>query len=313
MVGGPGTRERLLSELQEASAGGSRTMFGVGFSLLLLLSIFALSASQATERGPATNVLKSGIASVTEIDTLLAEHLPELRQSVATGNSETVGVPGYPLSVSLTRQEAANASQAEIRELLLSRSADLVYAKGLTAFDSNGTQSLGFLSSQGALKLGVGQLSEDSHDRAHLLTLIFGGIAALLAIGVLLANNGLGRMRAFALALLGGGVPAVILSILVKLVTDGLSGRDAYSAELGRIADAMVAVPLRNGLIVTLLGAFLLVAAIVLQLLASRLGFDRHDGFNQGVRQDLNQALNQGREDDPQWGYDPNYEIGGPD
>ena len=294
MVGGPGTRERLLSELHEASAGGSRTMFGVGFSLLLLLFLFALSASQATERTPATNVLKSGIASVTEIDTLLAEHLPELRQSVATGSSETVGVPGYPLSVSLSRDEAATASPAEIRELLLSRSADLVYAKGLSAFDSTGGQSLGFLSSQGALKLGVGQLSADSHDRAHLLMLIFGGIAALLGLGVLIANDGLGRMRAFALALLGGGVPAVILSILVKLATDGLTGRDAYTAELGRIADAVVAVPLRNGLIVTLLGAFLLVAAIILQVLSARFGASRDGG-------------------EPQWGYDPNYEIGGPE
>ena len=295
MVGGPGTRERLLSELHEASAGGSRTMFGVGCSIFLLLFILALSASQATERGPATNVLKSGIASITEIDTLLAEHLPELRQSVTTGSTESVSIPGYPLSVSLSRDEAANAAPEQIRELLLSRSADLVYAKGLSAFDTTGGQSLGLLSSQGALKLGVGQLSEDSHDRAHLLAMIFGGIAAVLGLGVLVVNNGVGRLRGFALTLLGGGVPAVIFSILVKLATDGLSGRDAYTAELGRIADAVVAVPLRNSLIVTILGAFLLAAAFVLQIVGARLGLDGR------------------REDDQQWGYDPNYEIGGPD
>src|SRR5690348_9938873 len=72
-------RERFARQ-GEAHYDGSRTLYTAALAICTFLLFFAVSAWQITASGPATRMLESGIATMTEVDAVIAEQQPALQQ-----------------------------------------------------------------------------------------------------------------------------------------------------------------------------------------------------------------------------------------
>ena len=245
-----------------SSRDGRVTLLGAGLAAFLFLLVLSLSARQATGAEPAQRVIESGIASLTDIDQLLADNRDALEQLGRNSTTDAIPIPGYPLDVFLTRDEAMYLSHDELRAAILSRSSALVYTRGTGAFDTTGHQSVSRFSTEGALQSMVGQTSQRTHDRATIATIVFAIAVALLAIGVVAANTGWARLRNLGIAIVVGGLPGLLLFMLLRFFIGRFGGNDPFIEDLRSIVQSVVSVPLRNFFIVTLLGAFLTIVGV---------------------------------------------------
>lgn len=258
---GSGGRELLL-------------VFLLGASVLFLIA--AISARQVTAPSRALNVLRAGIATTTEIDLLLDENLPEMKQSAASRPSETWAVPGFPIDVILTPDEVTELEQPEIRELVLDRSAALVYDQGLDAFDS-GEQSIGLFSAEWLMDLLIGQLSGSNHSRANIAAFFFGALTMIAAVLILLFSGGFSGFRRVGAGVAGGAIVGLILTGLAWLAAGQFGGNDPFMTDLREIIRTVLSVPLRNFLVVTILGVFVFALGSLLSVVARRSGVDADD------------------------------------
>jgi hypothetical protein len=263
-------RERRYGDFDSHSR-RQRVMFlTVGFGMALFLFVLALSARQATASDTAQQVLQNGIASVTEVDLVLAEQLPVIRQLSTTSDQPSFAVPGYPVPVELSRDEAANLPVKDLRTLILGRSAAIVYTKGLGAFDRTGHQSLSLLSAEGILRLATGQLSASSHSRATTATVVLGVLLALLAALLMASQHGYQRLQVLGAGLLVGAVPGAALFALLRFAVGHVGGSDPFVADLRSVAESLSLVVVRNFAILDVLGGLFAVSPWVLRLVERR-------------------------------------------
>lgn len=274
-VPGPASRDIERMGARERLSGYEHAHHEMGiapFVALLAIGLFLLCISiswkQATEPGPATNLIKAGIASLTEIDLLVDEYHDDLQRIAGTNAEEPIVVPGYPLEVSFSRSEAATLTAPELREALLSRSSALVYRDGLGAFDRTGAQSLARFSTQGMLETVVGQLSESSHRRAGIAVWIFAAVTALGALLVLLRSEGLGRVRNIGIGILLAAIPGALLMVLLRWSAGTVGGDNAFADELHRTSHTLFTLPLRNFAVLGFLGLLLVALGPALGLLS---------------------------------------------
>ncbi len=259
-------------------ASGARELFLVfvlGASVLFLIA--AISARQVTAPARATNMLRAGIATTTEIDLLLDENLPEMKRAAASDRPETWAIPGFPIELVLTNAEIAELDEAQIRTLVLDRSAALVYDQGLDAFDTTGEQSIDFLSPQWGLDLLIGQLSSSNHSRANLAAYFFGAVTMVASVLILLVSDAFSGFRRLGAAVAGGSLIGFALTGLASLVVGQVGGNDAFMTDLRDIIRTVLSAPLRNFLIGALLGVFVFMLGPLLALMARRAGIETDD------------------------------------
>ena len=272
------TRDRIY---RSATSGrdGRRALFAITLAISVFLLVGVFSLRQVTEPGRAHDLLESGIAVTTDIDSVVAENHDALRQLVEASPTASFTIPDYPLDIVLTRDEITKSSDTQLRDLVLQRSAALVYAEGFAAFDRTGNQQVSRFSSQGGLEFAVGQISEDTHARANLLSVALVFATAISACLLLLVGDGWGRLRALGFAVLAGAVPGLIFTGLVRLLADSAGGSDAFVADLRIIVRTTLGVPLRNYLVVVALGLVLTAAGVVFGVFDGRL-HEADDGFD---------------------------------
>lgn len=261
---GPDPRGRLRRPGQDDS-GATAYVFTLGVLLFFLLA--SLSAYQVTSPGPARRILEAGIVALTDVDTVIAEHQKDLAELAAADPGQTGGyaIPGYPLDVNLSRTEVA-LPPAELRRVVLERSSALVYAHGVGAFDRTGKQSLSMFSTQGALEVLVGQLSEDSHARIAVVTLALALLAGLVGLAVVFKANGYGRIGSLGNAALPAGLLGLALAAGLRWVAGRFGGDDAFGRDLREVVDAVAAVPLWNYGALAVAGVALIAAGLGLRL-----------------------------------------------
>ena len=249
---------------------GSKSLYGLLLAALLVLLMASISAQQVTSRDNALRLLQAGIATLTDADQVIAENREGLRQLAESGSGPTVAFPGYPIPIVFTREEALRATNEQLRAAVLDRSSSLVYEKGLGAFDQTGQQSLGTFSTQGLIKLVVGQLSQETHDRASLATGVLGTLAALAALTVLLKNREFVRIRALGLSALGAAVVGAVAVFLARLLATSLWPDDPFGDDLADIVSRVMEVPLRNYAVLGALGIALTLVGVVFQAISGR-------------------------------------------
>jgi hypothetical protein len=264
-------RDRIFDEATDVHE--SRSSFAaVLFAVSLFLLLFALSVKQSTEPAGATPVLQSGIAVVTDIDRLLVEDLDPLRQLAANGDAPAYEIPGYPLDVLVTRDELLRLNNAQLRGLILVRSSALVYQDGLKAFDRTGDQSISRFSSQGMLNVAVGQVSQETNDRASLATFVLAATTALASLFVVFSYAGWARMRALGFAGAAGAIPGLLVFVFAWWIAGRIGGSDPFVADLRTITRAMLTVPLRNYAVVAGAGVLVGLAGPLFSLVDRRFG-----------------------------------------
>jgi hypothetical protein len=258
-----------------SSHGARRAFLAAMLAVSVFFLVLSLSARQATQPGTAQRVIESGIASLTDIDRLIAEDADALRRLAQSGDTATFAIPGYPLDIRLTHDEIRTLSNDQLRDLILSRSSAVVYTEGLRSFDRTGSQSISRFSSQGVLKSLVGELSESTNHRATIATVVFAVLVALFAVAVLAAGEGWSRLRTAGIATLLGALPGLALFAFAWFMAGRIGGGDPFVQDIRSIARSVLSVPMRNFLVVTVLGGFIVVLGAVFGMLSGRLD----DGF----------------------------------
>lgn len=259
----------MYRDVQVSSGRGSRIALLTGaVAVATFLLVASYSTYQVSDEPRTTLLLERGIASITDIDTYLAETLPGLRQDA--GTAELVTLPGYPLNVQLSADELRNASDAEIRERLLSRSAAQVYEQGLSAFATEGGQSLGFLTVENAADTFLSFIRGSTHARAGFATVLFAVVVAVCAAVVAASDFRPGVLRAIGGAMFGAAFIGLALSALLVVLVEAASSDDVFSREIARIVESAFEVPRRNFLVASVFSGILFGAGVVLTFLERR-------------------------------------------
>lgn len=240
-------------------------------SILLFLLVGALALWQVTAARPARNVIEAGIVTLTGIDKVLAENERELRDLARASDATSFAIPGYPLPVFLARDEVLQVSTPELRELVLERSSAIVYTEGLDAFDRTGDQSLSDFSSEGLLQLAVGQLTQDSHNRAGLVVSALAVLSGVAALAVVFKSRGYRRVTALGVAALPAGLIGIGVTLAATWIEGKVAGDDAFGRDLRAIADAVMDVPLRDFAILAGVGVLTIVVGLLFSFADRRL------------------------------------------
>ncbi len=201
-------------QMRISPAGGrSNRPVGALLALNLGLLLFALSFSNATAEGPAKRSLSHSIAILTEIDAYLDDNLEQLQ--AAQAEDGPLSLPDFPIELELTVEEIGSADRGEIRDLLLSRSAERVYDEGMSAFQTD-EQGVGFFSPQGVVRTGMNLFRTTPHNIVAVLTILLAVVAAGLAVRLATVNRGYGRLLALGPSICLAAIPFLVLAIAVR-------------------------------------------------------------------------------------------------
>ncbi|MCJ7831027.1 MAG: hypothetical protein MUP86_00665 [Dehalococcoidia bacterium] len=251
-------------------AAGVALVFTLGFLLLFL------NAAQLTGRDVAHKGLTRALASITEVDAVLADGRADLKAKAEESPDEDLRLADYPIDVPLTSQQAQQLSTAELRELLLSRSADKVYAEGVSAFREEGrgpsTHDIAILSAPGAVRYTVGLLTEDTHDAMWMTTVALTGITAFLALLLALLSRGYGRLTSVGIATLIASLPFLLFFVTVRFILRlaSESEGDYLTAQLYALGKDVAWLPIRTGIAFAVLGVVFVVMGVGFSLLEGR-------------------------------------------
>jgi hypothetical protein len=255
----------------------------VGFALAaaLLALLVALSLLQLSAPGPANRALRRSLASLTEIDSLLAAHGPSLREQAESSAGEPLSLPDYPLEVVLSTEEVRRPP-TEVRDALLGRSAELVYDEGAGAFREEG-QSGGIsrLSAEGAVRTSLDFLTASSHDALRLTTLALAVLCVALSGGLVLLLRGYRGLTALGATVAAASLLFLLLAVVVRLALSlaGVATDDYITTQLLDLTEDAAWAPLRDGLALGGLG----VALMALGLAGSRLSRSEVSGLTTGA------------------------------
>lgn len=260
-------RDRVFSDAHKSAEGGGATVAGAVLAVSMFLLIGLYSIRQVTEQGTAVHVISEGIRATTDVDRLLAEHGDALREAAAAAeDGELLTIPDYPLPVNIEPEEALTLDDDALRELVLARSAAIVYVTGLSPFDQTGNQSLSFLSVQGMLDQLLGALTGSTHQRAGYAAAVLLLVVTAAGAASLAMTQGFRRFRAFGLAVVLSALPGYAGAWAIGWLLRRIGGADPYWVDLRALADAMLDVGQRNYFVVGALGALIAIASVLLEL-----------------------------------------------
>jgi hypothetical protein len=251
-------------------AAGIALVFTLGFLLVFL------NAAQLTGREVAHKQLTRALASLTEVDALLAEGQADLKAKAEATPEGELRLADYPIDVPLTSQQAQELSTADLRELLLSRSADKVYAQGVSAFREEGrgpsAHDIAILSPPGAVRYTVGLLTEGTHDAMWTTAAVLTGIAAFLALLLAALSRGFGRLTSLGVAVSAATLPFLLFFLTVRFVLRlaSESEGDYMTAQLYALGKDVVWLPIRTGIAFAVLGVVFLAMGVGFSLLEGR-------------------------------------------
>jgi hypothetical protein len=235
----------------------------------LIALLAALSLLQLTAPGTAHRALRRSVASLTEIDSLLAAHELTLRELADASPAEPLSLPDYPLEVVLSAEEARRPP-AEVRDLLLDRSAELVYEDGPSAFREEGqAEGVSRLSVEGAVRTGLDFLTASSHDALRLTTLALAVLCGALSGALVLLVRGYRGLTALGATVAAASLLFLLLAAVVRLALGlaSVAADDYITTQLLDLTEDAAWLSLRDGLALTGLG----LALLALGLAGSRL------------------------------------------
>jgi len=244
----------------------------------VLLSVAALAlfltvdAAQVTGRGVAVRTLRRAVASLAEVDSLTPAALPEVKRQAASGVSEPLTVPDFPVAVTLDPQEAEDMTPDGLREALVGRSAAAVYRDGVSVFRADGgSGAAGLVSASGAIDNGLDFLREKNHEALRAVVWVLAGVCAALAAAIVALAKGYARLTLIGAALSATGVPLLALAVAVQVVMRVAAGAtdDYISLELLQLGQDVFWVPIRNGVAFAGLGLALLLLGLAASSLQS--------------------------------------------
>ena len=248
---------------------GARAAYSMLLGLSVFLLVGALSYWQLTSEPVAHQLISEGVAALTDIDQVLAEReIPIQASADAAAPGELLTIPGYPLDVRFTAEEFEQSSDQEFRDLVLARSADIVYNEGLDAFDQTGAASVGLFSREGLLDSLLGRLSASAHRFAGYASMAVGLLAVLAAVMVVVRSSGFQRVRALGFPIFIGAAAGALLSLALAFLLGRVWSGDPFSDEIDRIVADAIGIGTANYVIATVLGIGIIVLGVLVEVVA---------------------------------------------
>lgn len=240
-------------------------------ALLFFIALGALLVSlqlfQATSEGTAKRTLRRAVAALTEIDPLLERNYDDLQQRATTAApDETVRLRDYPLDIPLLPGEVRGVETDGIRDLLLDRSADLMYSRGTAPLRAtNGrSQEVGLFTVGGLTDHGLGFLTRRRHDTLGALTFALAAVCLVLGVTLAALCRGFGRLASVGAVAVMASTPLLLAGIggrfYMRIVSEG--DTEYVQREFLEIGQGLAWIPIRDGIAFTALGAVFLVAGV---------------------------------------------------
>lgn len=247
----------------------SQWVVGIVLTVVLLLFLVALAAAQITSSGTGQRILRRSVAISTEIDRVLLRIQADLRAAAPKTDGDTVRVPNFPIPVDVSRSEAATLEGAALRQRLLDVAARRLYDDGSSAWaagDPAAHQDVERISSAGAVKRGLGLITDSTHQVLLVLTLLLGAMALIMGGALLVSVRWQFRLLALGSVILASSLPLLAAAVGLRFAfrTAQPDADPFFRALLDVGIDAMW-VPIRDYLTMSGLGfAILALAAGVL-------------------------------------------------
>ena len=248
------TRAHLRTRAERSTGGNGVFALGAFFSVALFLCVLLFSFSQVTEPDRVKNYIGFGIAALTEIDQHLFNELPDLKEAVRGSEDTVFLLPNFPLDISLSRNEIVISSRDEIRDLVLTRSSDLVYEEGLASFDRTGQQDFGYFSLAFVIEQVLAIGGKQSHSLSFWLSLVAFVFVVLAGAGVVISSRSYYRFQSLGIAALFSSIPALIVLGLITFFVQSFVNSDLFAQDMLAIFENIVRVFQRNFLIIAVFG-----------------------------------------------------------
>jgi hypothetical protein len=254
---------------------------GAALFIAMLALLTSLLLFQLTAEGASKRTLRRAVAALTEIDVLIERHYDELqRQADTAAPSDTMELQDYPIAVPLTRADVQGASKAQLRDLLLDRSADALYARGTAPLRdaAAGSGNVGRFSIAGLTRHALGFLRTRNHDILGVLTFVLAAVCTVLAMTLAVLCRGFGRIASVGGVVLAAAIPVAVGGIAARFFMRIQSGNDTeyVQREFLEIGQGLAWIPIRDGLAFTVLGATFLALGIAGAIWADRRGSSRY-------------------------------------
>jgi hypothetical protein len=272
---------RLIDTSSDSSPDFWRNVGKWGVALAFFIALGALLAClqlfQVTSEGTAKRTLRRAVAALTEIDPLLDRNYDDLQQRAATAApDETVRLRDYPLDIALGPEEVRGAPKDRIRDLLLDRSADLMYRQGTAPLrTANGrAQGVGLFTVGGLTDHGLGFLTKHRHDTLGVLTFALAALCLVLGVTLAALCRGFGRLASVGAVAVMASIPLLFAGIgarfYMRIVSEGDS--EYIQREFLEIGQGLAWIPIRDGIAFTVLGAVFLLTGVGCAIWADRRG-----------------------------------------
>lgn len=271
-VAPPPARERRF---QADSAGQVpwKILAVILFAVSLAAFIFSLTGWIVTSEDEATEVNRRIAAELTEVDLYVANN-EEAIGTAEPGADGRIALPNFPLPVTLSEEEASGLEAAELRDVILDRSAALTYDQGVEAYGSE-AGLFDDLSTPGLVRFGIEVMQRGVHDRLLFLTVVLAVVTAALGGLIVLATRRAGRITTFGVAVAAGGLISLLGSLAMRILFDrATSGQDGdlLADGLGDIAADVSMLFLRNSVVFIVVGVAIVGIGVALTY------FDRRRG-----------------------------------
>jgi hypothetical protein len=249
---------------------GTASVWVVGAILVVLLSafFFSVTAAQMTSEGTGERIHRRSVAVLTDIDASLPRIEADLRLAAAeAAEGDTVRVPGFPIPVDLSRDEALTLAGPALRDRLLDESAALIYADGMSVWaggDPEALQDIERASTVGAVDTGLGLVREEVHTVFLIISVLLGLLLAMMIVILVVFLPREARLIVLGGVTLLAALPALAAAVGLRFAfrTAEADGDLFVDALLDIGSDAMW-VPIRNFFTLALLGTGLLVAGML--------------------------------------------------
>lgn len=249
-------------------------------ALLTLLSIMwlsALSIAQITDEKVALPILERTIVTLTDFDRMLDENLNSIQEQADTG-ALLLAFPGFPIrdaNVTITdvTRTDGKIDRTLLRKTLLEKSANLIYTRGIRAFQHEGEPSATTgLSTSGAILALLDGLSRDNHEIAVMWLWPLGGACIVLGILLLAAGTQFVRFLALGLTMILASIPVLAVGIGARIALGSLeiSPEDQFLNEFLTIGHQLATLPIRNSMWLGGAGVAIMLPSVFLRAVFER-------------------------------------------
>ena len=234
-------------------------LLAVAVAISATAFILAIAGIQMTSEDTGRRIQRRAAAALTDIDAILPSVEVQLAETEAPTGGDTVLVPGFPIPVLLTREEAATLRGAELQRRLLDESGKRLYEDGMSAWakgDPAGHQEIDRVSSSAAVYRSLNLVRDSTYTYLVILAALLGVLTFILGLVLLLTiRTGFMRLLAVGVLLLAASMPALAAAVALRFAfktaqTDG----DSFVEAMLQLGVDTMWLPIRMYLALSMVG-----------------------------------------------------------